>query len=188
MEHNIVAHCSRYPDRKYQLQKQCNWPMGNKGEIDGAVAFFFPLPQRNQPAAQNRWRTCSKRGWSRWHLSAAIHAAAFPIIPRERGETFINFVTVRANGFRSSGRTLSITGTSPGANSISHSHRSRSTPPPKPLLSPLSALCYTILHLREPLHPLSLHAPTPSHCSLALFRKFSAVPRSGCVVRDYHMN
>lgn len=79
--------------------------------------------QRDTEANMFATRVNAKRGRppSRCH-----HARVAKSLPnytaRYPGETFINFVTERANGFRSSGRTLSITGTSPGANSISHSH------------------------------------------------------------------
>lgn len=126
---------------------------------------------------------------------ALPHAKAFPIIfARYPGETFINFVTERANGFRSSGRTLSITGTSPGANSISHSHPFSSNSTiftASTLLSPwrcsIPSASNALLRARYlPLPPST--QPPPLALSLALFRKFSPEPRSDCAARDYHMN
>lgn len=128
----------------------------------------LPFPQRNRAAAPGLKRTCSEHGAEHGvhqpvHLRAATHAAAFPIIPREVRETFINFVTERANGFRSNGRTLSITGTSPGANSISHSHRSSSNSTISTRLHPLFTLAL--------FHPLR-----EQRC--ALLRATSRTPRA----------
>lgn len=124
------------------------------------------------------------------------HASGLSQLYRELCETFINFVTERANGFRSSGRTLSITGTSPGANSISHSHRSRRNStgflrPSPALSSPFACPRCPLLRPRAPTtsRPPFPRRHAPPALSLVLFRKFSAEQRVvAAAARDYHMN